>query len=194
VDINNSGRPVHEGLDPAFTPWSKTTSWLGGGDKISADFGGVAVTFTRVGSVGSSLQTGYWKSGVQNSSGNLKLTADGLKVADGEAGAQIEMRIAGLTPGAHTVLLYLNSWDDSSSIAPLDILVNGAQVIDDLPVSSRVTDNTLAATAYLAVNAEAGRDVVVLLKAEARSQAKSRNVHINGFEIDTPNPKATTES
>jgi hypothetical protein len=190
VDINNSGRPVHEGLDPAFTPWSKTTSWLGGGDKISADFAGVAVTFTRVGSVGSSLQTGYWKSGVQNSSGNLKLTADGLKVADGEAGAQIEMRIAGLTPGAHTVLLYLNSWDDSSSIAPLDILVNGAQVIDDLPVSSRVTDNTLGATAYLAVNVEAGRDVVVLLKAEARSQAKSRNVHINGFEIDAPNPKA----
>ena len=68
--------------------------------------------------------------------------------------------------------------------------MNGTQVIDDLPVSSRVTDNTQATTAYLAVNAEAGRDVVVLLKAETRGQAKSRNVHINGFEIDTPNPKA----
>ena len=190
VDINNSGRPVQEGLDPAFTPWSKTTTWLTGGDKISASFDGVTVTLARAGEVGGSLQTGYWKSGVQNATHNLKLTADGLKVADGDSGARLEMRIAGLSPGAHTLLLYLNSWDETPSVAPLDISVNGAQVIDDLPVSVRVSDNSQAATAYLSINAETDRDVVVLLKAETRGQAKSRNVHLNGFEIDTPNPKA----
>lgn len=190
VDINNSGRPIQEGLDPAFTPWSTTPAWLAGGDKNSSRFGGVEVTFTRVGKVGSGLQAGYWKGGLQNRESNLKLTADGLKVADGEAGAQIEMRISGLAPGAHTLLLYLNSWDDTPSAAPLDIFVDGVKAVDDLPVSSRVTDNNRASTAYMPVTAKAGQDVVVLIQADSGGAAKSRNVHINGFEIDTPNPKA----
>jgi len=190
VDINNSGRPVQEGLDPAFTPWSGSVAWLSGGDSTSARFGELEVTFTRVGPVGTSLQTGYWKAGVQNRTSNLKLIADGLKVADGESGAQLEMRIAGLHPGPHTLLLYLNSWDDAPSAAPLAVYVDGKRSIDALPVSTRAADNSEASTAYLTVEAKAGRDVVVLLEADPRSPAKSRNVHLNGFEIDTPNPKA----
>lgn len=190
VDINNNGRPLQEGLDPAFTPWSKTPNWLTAGDSCSSVFGDIAVKFTRAGPVGAGLQSGYWKGGLQNAVQNLKLTADGLKVAEGEAGAQIEMRIAGLAPGAHTLLLYLNSWDDTPSAAPIDIFVNGAQAIDNLPTSTRVTDNNQAATAYLHIAAEADREVVVLIKAETGGAAKSRNVHLNGFEIDTPNPKA----
>lgn len=190
VDINNSGRPLGEGHDPAFTPWSATPAWLTGADTSTATFGEVTVTFTRVGSVGSALRSGYWKSGLQNPSSNLKLISDGLMVADGEAGAQLEMRIAGLAPGDHTVLLYLNSWDAVPSVAPLDISVNGKQAINDLPVSVQATDNNLAATAYLNVTAEAGKDMVVLIKAETGGAFKSRNVHLNGFEIDTPNAKA----
>ncbi len=190
VDINNSGRPLQEGLDPAFIPWSKTPNWLAAGDTSSAAFGEVTVRFTRVGAVGSALQSGYWKSGVQNPAQSLKLISDGLKVADGEAGAQIEMRISGLAPGVHTLLLHLNSWDDTPSAAPLDIFVNGAQALNDLPVSSRATDNNQASTAYLTITAETGRDAIILIKAETGGAAKSRNVHINGFEIDTPNPKA----
>lgn len=190
VDINNSGRPLQEGLDPAFTPWSKTPKWLNAGDTCSAVFGDITVKFTRAGAAGTGLQSGYWKGGLQNAAQNLKLTSDGLKVADGESGAQIEMCISGLAPGAHTLLLYLNSWDDTPSAAPIDIFVNGAQAIDNLPASTRVTDINHAATAYLTISAEAGRDVVVLIKAETDGAAKSRNVHINGFEIDAPDPKA----
>jgi hypothetical protein len=190
VDINNSGRPLREGQDPAFTPWSPANSWLHPGDRVAATFGDITVTFTRVGSAGTALQTGYWKSGVQNAVKNLKLTADGLKVADGDAGAQIEMRIAGLAEGPHSLLLYLNNWDDVAPVAPIDISVDGVRVFDDLPVTTRAPDNHLAATAYLKLLAQAGRDVVILLQAETGGVAKSRNIHVNGFEIDAPNPKA----
>jgi hypothetical protein len=190
VDINNSGRPLKEGLDPAFTPWSATPNWFNGGDTTTASFGGVTVRLTRVGPVGTSLQTSFWKAGVQNPTRNLKLTSDGLKIADGEAGAQLEMRISGLSAGEHSLLLHLNSWDGNASVAPLDILLNGQTVFDDLPVSVQATDTNLATTAYLRFTAREGKDVVVLLRAETSGQEKSKNVHLNGFEIDTPNPKA----
>ncbi|MES2924933.1 MAG: T9SS C-terminal target domain-containing protein [Verrucomicrobiota bacterium] len=194
VDISNSGRPLNEGNDPAFTPWSATQSWFEAGDSTSATFGEVTVKFTRVGSVGKGLQPSYWKAGVQSTTNNIKLTADGLKVAEGEAGAQIEMRISGLAAGAHTLLLYLNNWDSATNVAPLDILVAGKQVVNDLPVSTQVTDNNKAATAYLNLTAAAGQDVVVLIKAETGGSHASRNVHINGFEIDTGDAKAQASS
>lgn len=192
VDISNSGRPLTEGLDPAFTDWATTQNWFPGGNTTSRTFGGVTVTFSRVGSVGTGLKTGYWKEGVQSTIFNVKLTGDGLRVDTPDAaaealGSQIEMRIAGLSPGIHSLLLYLNSWDGPASVAPLDILVNGTQVIKNLPVSVRVTDNNNASTAYLNLTAVAGQDVVVLVKADTGGAELSKNVHINGFEIDNPN-------
>lgn len=205
VDISNSGRPIAEGLDPAYINWGGTTqTWLvGGSQSINATFGGVTVTFTRVGPNGAALRTGYWKEGVQATAYNVKLTGDGLMVdsgnatstppiPSGELGAQIEMRIAGLTPGDHSLLLYLNSWDGTAAVnvAPIDIFVGGTQVVNDLPVSVRVTDNALATTAYFPVTAVAGQDVIVLIKAETSGAHTSKNVHLNGFEIDVPNVKA----
>ena len=192
VDINNSGRPLSEGIDPAFTPWSTTQNWFPGGNTTSATFSDVTVTFTRVGAVGVGLKSGYWKEGVQSTAFNVKLTGDGIKVDTPDAaaealGSQIEMRIAGLSPGIHSLLLYLNSWDGPTSVAPLDILVGGTQVINNLPVSVRVTDNNNATTAYLNLTAVAGQDVVVVVKAETSGTETSKNVHINGFEIDNPN-------
>ncbi len=192
VDISNSGRPLLEGLDPAFTDWATTQKWFTGGNTTSRTFeDGVTVTFTRVGSIGSALQSGYWKSGVQSTAYNVRLTADGLKVADGEAGAQIEMRLGGLSAGPHSLLLYLNNWDSPSSApAPLDISVDGTQLVNDLPVTSQVADNNLATTAYLTFTATAGQDIVVLIKAETSGSQPNKNIHINGFEIDTSNSKA----
>jgi hypothetical protein len=206
VDISNSGRPISEGLDPAFTNWGGAVqNWFTGGNSTSATFSDVTVTFTRVGPNGAGLKTGYWKDGVQNTAYNVKLTGDGLMVdggnssaippiPSGEAGAQIEMRIAGLTPGSHSLLLYLNSWDGilAPNVAPLDIFVGAAQtqVFDNLPVSVRVTDNNLATTAYFPVTAVAGQDVIVLIKADTGGTHSSKNVHVNGFEIDVPNVKA----
>ena len=189
VDINNNNRPVSEGLDPAFTPWSTNSAWFLTSDVISNTFSGVTITFTRVGSVGTALEPNYWKAGVQSTTFNVKLTADGIKVANGDAGGQIEMRISGLSAGSHTLLTYHNVWDNlaPSTVAPLDVSVDGALVITNLAMSIKVTNNAAATTAYLNLNAVAGQDVVVLFQTETNNAATTKNVYINGFEIDTPN-------
>jgi len=189
VDINNNNRPVSEGLQPGFTPWSTNSVWFYGGDVISNTFGGIKIVFTRVGPVGTGLQPGYWKDGVQSAVYDIKLVSDGIKVNGGDTGAQIQMRIIGLDPGSHTLLTYHNDWDNHvpTNVAPLNIFVNDAQVVTNLPVTVRVTNNALAATAYLNIQAESEQDVVILFQADTNSTAAIKNVYINGFEIDTPN-------
>ena len=188
VDISNSGRPVSEGNDPLFTPWSTNQTWMPAGTNATHD--GVTVGFARTGSVGAGLQSGYWKWGVQNSAWTARLQSDGLMVDTGDAGAQIEMRISGLSAGSHSLLLYLNSWDAPTDVAPLDILVGGVQVVNDLPVSVRATNVNAVSTAYLNLTAVAGQDVVLLIKAETSGAQAYKNVHINGFELDLPDAKA----
>ncbi len=187
VDVSNTGRPLAEGWDPAFTAWSTNQNWFSGGDTTSSTFNGVTFTFTRVGSVGTALKPNYWKAGVQSSVFNVKLTGDGINVADGDAGAQIEMRISGLSAGSHTLLTYHNVWDglSAANIAPLDFSVNGVLQLTNLPMTVRVTNNADAATAYLNLEAVEGEDVVVLIQAETDNAAPTKNVYINGFEIDT---------
>jgi len=189
VDINNNGRPLSEGNDPAYTPWSTNQNWFAGGDSTTNTFDGVTVQFTRVGSVGTALLPGYWKAGVQSTAYNVKLTADGITVASGDSGAQIEMRISGLSAGSHTLLIYHNVWDNytASSVAPLNLSVNGTLVISNLAMSVRVTNNMQTALSYLNLNAVAGQDIVVLI--QSKNTATYNNVYINGFEIDTPNAK-----
>ncbi len=198
VDINNNNRSLSEGLDPAYTSWNDISGWFpAGANSISGTFGGVTVTFTRTGANGTSLAPGYWKEGVQNSPPdgnppdyNCDLAGDGIKVDNGDTGAaQIEMRLSGLTPGPHTLLTFHNDWDNHTgySVAPLNVYVDGSQVLTNVPVTIRVTNSVDAAASYVSLNATAGQDVVVLFAANTESGADKANVWINGFELDTPN-------
>lgn len=199
VDINNNGRPVSEGNDPAYTSWSTNSTWLSGSDNsISNTFSGVTVKFTRVDPLGIGFRAGYWKDGVQQSppSGalyNCKLAADGIRAEEntgGMLGGQIEMRLSGLSPGPHTLLTYHNAWDNiipSNNTPRLNIYVNGVQVITNLVTTARVVNSSDSATAYLNLDALAGQDVVVLFAANTNIASAQTNVYLNGFEIDTAN-------
>lgn len=195
VDINNHNRPVAEGLQPGFTPWSTNTSWFAGGDVISNTFGSVTVVLRRAGTEGTALQPGYWKEGVQSAVWDAKLVSDGIKVNGGDAGAQIEMRLIGLPAGTHTLLTYHNDWDNhgTTTVAPLDIFVNGLLVAAGVPQTVRVTNNALASTAYLFFEVVEGQETVILIRAATNPPAVIRNVYLNGFELDTAHPsrKAT---
>ena len=194
VDINNNNRAISEGLDPSYTSWNDVTAWFPGGNTISKTFNGVTVTFTRTGLVGTALKPGYNKPYIQSTTLNVKLTADGITVDGGEAGAQIEMRISGLAAGPHTLAVYHNSWDNLASLARLNVFVGGTQVLTNVPTSINVTDNLAAGLSYVNLTAVAGQDMVILFAAVTSGGEASKNVYINAFEIDTLNPKAVARN
>lgn len=183
VDLNRTGRPDSEVNELGYVSWAIP-------DAVGASraFGDVTVTFTRVGSVGTTLTTNWYAAGVRPPI-NAKLVNDGITVRDGNAGGQIEMRIRGLAPGPHTLLTYHNTWDSpaANAFSPIDITLNGRLVMDNLTPSNRASSNAAASVFYVEFEAEAGVDTVVRFSAETSSTASAKNVVIDGFEIDTPN-------
>jgi hypothetical protein len=185
VDLNRAGRPDSEVNEVGYVAWA-----IPDANSTSRTFDNVTVTLTRVGTVGTGLTTNWYAAGVRPPI-NAKLVNDGITVRDGNAGGQIELRIRGLSPGPHTLTTYHNTWDNpaTNSFGPIDISVNGDLVVNDLVPSNRAATNAEAPVFYWEFEIEEGADLVVRFAAETISSATSRNVVINGFEIDTPEPK-----
>jgi hypothetical protein len=183
VDLNTADRQPAEVNELDYTPWGIHT-----GPSDSMIINGIKIVFTQKGAIGTALTTNYYKTGVQ-APYYARLASDGLLVKDGNAGAQIEMRISGLPAGPHTLLTYHNNIDGAkgATFSPINIYVNGKLEVDKLVPSFRVHENSDSQTAYLHLNAQTGKDIVVLFEADKASTASNKNVIINGFEINTPN-------
>jgi hypothetical protein len=183
VDFDMQGRPSSEVTELGYEAWPVTTA-----TSISSTFQGLQFTFALAGGNGTGLTSDWYKAGV-DAPNYARLVGDGLTVEGGEAGAQIQMTIHGLTAGMHTLLVYLNQTSnaDLTMFAPVDILVDGVVAMSRVQPSARALTTAAAQTAYLPLTVQAGRDVVVLFRAYTSTSATSKNVMINGFEIDTPN-------
>jgi len=89
VDLNMIGRAEDETNEPDYTPWTIEKA-----DTVSRDFDGISVTLARTGDAGSFLTTAWYKAGVQPPV-LARLANDGVIVADGDVGAQIEIPFRG---------------------------------------------------------------------------------------------------
>lgn len=183
VDFNVSSRRAAEVNEFEYTPWPVKAGIF---DNLTIK--GIKISIAKKGTAGTGLVTDYYKTGVQ-APHYARLVSDGLMVSEGNAGAEIEMRISGLKPGPNTLLTFHNiiGGGRPDTYAPIDIYLNGKLEVDNLNPSHRVLENTKAATAYLRFNAQAGKDVVLIFKAEGNSTALNKNIIINGFELNTPN-------
>lgn len=120
-----------------------------------------------------------------------KLTSDGVTVnpATGNAGGQIQMTITGLAAGDHSLLTFHNAGDSPValvSMAPINVFLNGSYVTSFTP--SIRTNDISTPTAYLNFTTASSNDVTtILFAADTNSAAFTKNVVLNGFEIDTPN-------
>ncbi|WP_024462207.1 polysaccharide lyase family 1 protein [Marinimicrobium sp. LS-A18] len=183
VDLDFAGRQTSEVNEPGYTPWS-----IGSVSTASETFDGVSVTFTQSGGVG--LRSNWFKTHIQ-SPYLARLVSDGLLVDFGDGEPQegaITMTLSDLPAGEHSLLVYLNSvdgWADTT-VAPLDIFVDGVQIENDLAMTNRVEENTAAQTAYLTFDST-GDDVEVRFEADTGAGAEIETVVINGFELNTPN-------
>ena len=140
--------------------------------------GGTGITYTYY----SQVTTTGWQLG-----------SDGVTVApqDNNLGGQIQMTITGLNPGAHTLLTYHNAGDAPSALgglAPIKVYLNGTYVTAVTP-SNRTNDLNVPIV-YLNFTTASTNDVTtVLFAADTASSATTKNVFLNGFEIDTPDAR-----
>lgn len=201
VDFNANNRPVSEGWDTAYISWNTNSIWFPGGDVISNTFSGVTFTFRRVGPTGTALRPDRYAAGLTTAGWNAKLVSDGIQVepphltnivgVSTAPGARIELTISNLAAGPHTLLAWHNTWQNPSpyTFSPLNIYLNGNQIITNLPVSNRVTNNADAAYSYVEFISDGLTDTVITYEASTNFTVTDCNVCIDGFELDTPNFK-----
>ena len=182
VDFDIQGRPSSEATALGYTAWPVTAAAT-----TSMTLEKIVFTFAKVGANGAGL-TSTWSKVAVDVPNYARLAGDGMTVDGGDAGGAIQMTIRGLPAGPHTLVTYHNQVS-STAMAPVNISVNGTLTIKDLTLSSQVLSDTAAQTALLQLQAQAGQDVVVLFQADTSSSAASKNVIINGFELDRPDPK-----
>ena len=185
VDLNVSGRTEVETNDPNYLSWIPDNAV-----STSKQFNGVTFTFKKVGNNGSALRSIWFKEGVQ-APNFARLECDGIYVDGGNAGAQIELTISGLSAGTHSLMAFHNALDNpaTNTFAPIDVLVNGKLEIDNLVMSRRATSMSDIQSSYVTFNVSAGQNIVILYRAETSASVSNKNVYINGFELNTPNVK-----
>jgi len=184
--------------EPGYTPWVPRNSTSQ--DPVLADsitISGVKIRFKKMGEFGTHLATNWFKDAAL---GAAKLVSDGIYVADGNNGAQIEMRISGLPAGNHSILIYLNATDNPANnvFSPINIYLDEELVAEKLIPSARAS-NSAAAFHYIDVTVEEGKDIVLLFAADVTFTGDGalrengtpktvvKNVMINGVEINTGN-------
>ena len=200
VDFNFNNKPPSQTWDPLYTPWNTNANgiWFpSGANSLTNTFSGVTFIFTRVGPTGTGLTTDWYQAGLPTA----KLVNDGITVApfnqtnivgtSTAAGARIEVTISNLSAGSHTLLTWHNTWQNPSaySFSPLNLYLNGSQIITNLPVSNRVTNNADAAYSYVKFNSDGTNNTVITYEASTNFTVNVCNVSIDGFELDTPDFK-----
>ena len=207
VDINRDTKNLDSVTEVGYTKWSQDTT--GGAtsgtaaatktftttplpsatpETVTISFSQTAISQSRG---GTGLLTNWYQAGAQ---GTARLVSDGFTVAPATlaTGGQIQMTITGLSAGHHTLLTYHNHWDalTAGTLGPMDIFLNGTQVVDNLQPTIRAATNAATPVAYLEFDVASTAAVTTVLFAAETSTSGSvtvKDVVINGFEIDTPN-------
>jgi hypothetical protein len=204
VDINRDGKNSASTTATGYTQW--TTAASGGTAStgtaaITQNFTtatgeAVAVSLSMTAAAqaagGTGLTFTYYAAGTTTT--GQKLVSDGVTVAPAvaNAGGQLQMTLTGLSPGPHTLLTYHNAGDSAAlpnglgTLAPIKIYLNGT-LANTLTPSIRSTD-IATPIAYLEFTVASTASVTtVLFAADPTATANTKNVVLNGFEIDTPN-------
>lgn len=160
-------------LTPHWSNWAWRESNAG-----SQQFGNITITFRAATNevLSPVLYKGLLDYGVT-------MGVDGIAVKK-SSGEPVELVISGLTPGRHTVATYHNELRDSAPV-PFDVSVDGVTKLKHILPTNRATNDYEVASAFVEVDGQAGKDVVIQFKPE---KSTAGSFIINGFEIDSANP------
>lgn len=181
VDFNMSGRKDSEVNEGGYTPWAVSNPLH---DTLSED--GVTFVVSK-GKRGDQLAMTWYKAGVQ-SPNFAKFSGDALFVKDGDfdQGSEIDMKISGLNAGHHTLITYHNITDNlqPGEACPIDIHVNGVEVVSNLIPTVRQLTITTCQKAELSFDVTEGEDVEIRFIADTTGTQLVKNIFINGFQLD----------
>jgi len=172
VDFNFFQRRLEEVHDPGYDSWV-----INEGKEDAKSFNNVSFKLKG------NFTSKWYKVGMSAPHYN-RLGSDGLVTAE-----NLELKISGLKAGKHTLLTFHNAFDviTGKTFSPIKIYVNG-KLQQTVNASQRANAKVDAAMAYIAFNAEKGKDVIVRFEMDPTSnQDVIKQIVINGFEIDTPN-------
>jgi hypothetical protein len=113
------------------------------------------------------------------------LTMDGVIVDGSPSGGAMELVLANLSAGKHSITTW-HSFYDNVTASTMKVAVNGTTVKTGLKVPTRVHNDDLAARVYLEFTVTAGQSVTIRFTAEGNGTFD--NVVLNGFEIDGNDP------
>ncbi|MDO4159452.1 MAG: T9SS type A sorting domain-containing protein [Prevotellaceae bacterium] len=148
------------------------------------------------------LKANWWKDGCQKYSSLVSdcvavygLDSDSNTPQLTTESATLNMIVKGLSAGTHTLLAYMNVTDGSiTTIAPINISVNGTTVLTDVMMSSRAMTASASGQAYIQfeVGTE-GEDVTISFVSQPASGTTydTSGIFLNALVFDRPNPKTT---
>ncbi|KIY68883.1 polysaccharide lyase family 1 protein [Cylindrobasidium torrendii FP15055 ss-10] len=103
---------------------------------------------------------------------------------DGNLG--LELTIAGLEEGEHSLLTYHNAWDALNAAPTLKITVDGNVLESSYNQTVRANSIWDSAASYLTFNATSGKAVVIAY-APIDGSSTDKRAYLNGLELDVPN-------
>ncbi len=179
IDFNQTGRSETEVHEPGYEPWGSYTN------PVSKTFEGISFTLTKSGTAGKGLKSNWYKAGI----GAAKLVNDGVTVDSGNDGGEITLTIGGLEKGDHSLLVFLNNVDspESGTFSPVDVLINGEVIYDNVAPTIRAASNYDAKIIYLTFSAQESEDVEITFRAETAGDETIKNFVLNAIELNTPN-------
>jgi hypothetical protein len=151
------------------------------GGETTQRFGALTVTLRPWGP-GVTLDGQLVKAGLDT---GATMSTDAAIVHGGTGNGGIEMVLSGLSPGRHSIATYHNAINAQPATGALNVAIRDQNLKALVTPTHRVKNDEDAASAYLAFNAEAGKDVVVTIDS---ATGNSADIFLNGFEIDAPNP------
>ncbi len=188
IDFDFSSKPESQVLADGYVRWAVDLT-----ASATQIFDGVTIKVEPSGEA--TILRSQWSKGDVVSKG-LRLTGDGLAsfIADAKNNTPMpttqsmgmKFTISGLSAGKHTIQAYHNGVNGYTSVAPINIYVNGELVIENLQQSANAATIESAAFSYLTVNAEAGKDVVIEYRSNLVSGVTygSSAAYVNGMIFD----------
>ena len=158
-------------LMPHWENWQ----WNANNPSIKAD----AVQFSLTG--GQSKLVGVTRKALLET--GMHMGVAGMASDDGRSGGELILRIAGLSPGVHTLATYHSEVRDNVS-TDYEISIDGHVAIPKFSPSHTAANDEDVASAYLTLNAVAGKDVEVRF----RPLTAGGSCILNGLALDTPDP------